>query len=419
MKIGLWPIAVVSALALGLAARPVDETTVVVSGATRGYLAPCGCTKPMSGGLRRRMATVRQLSQGGKSLVLDTGEFVTGIGPQDVLKAQTVAAAMRTAPLDLVAYTPSEARLGSDTLGQIQELVGGKLHSSTCLESAYSLPQPISKGTVLAISVETGSGEARSWREVLREVDEQAGEERRGVVVLFGGDRELAMDAAASIQAPAVLVYRSKEDALTEPIRVGKNWLVTPGDLGKTVLGFAFRDGEWQKYRVHRLGPDVNDDPQTARLYRQYLQRVGDAGLFEKLARTAEQGFVGSDKCASCHKEIYKHWQKTAHASAMPTLKRDGHDRDPDCVSCHAVGTHAADGYFSEKRTPALANVGCESCHGPGKAHVADWRQKTIYQSAETCTQCHSRQTSSNFDFLTYWNKVKHPLGKTGGKPKR
>jgi hypothetical protein len=364
------------------------------------------------------MATVRQLSLGGKALVLDTGEFVTGAGPQDVLKAQTVAAAMRTAPIDLISYTQSESRLGATTATQLQELVGGKLRSSTSLESSFSLPRPVIKGNVLSVSVETGAGQARSWREVLREVDEQAADERRGVVVLFGGEKELAVEAAESFTSPAVVVYRSNEDALTEPIRVGKNWLVTPGDLGKTVLGFSFVNGGWEKYRVNRLGPDVHDDPQTSRLYRQYLKRVGDAGLFEKLSRTAAQGFVGSDKCQPCHAEIYKHWKKTSHASAMPTLKKDGHDRDPDCVSCHSVGTHAADGYFSEKRTPTLGAVGCESCHGPGRDHVADWKQKTISQSAQTCTQCHSRQTSPNFDFLTYWNKVKHPVGKTGGKPK-
>lgn len=418
MKIGLWPVAAAAMVGLIVAAQPVDETRVVVSGATRGYLAPCGCTKPMSGGLRRRMATVRQLSTGGKALVLDTGEFVTGAGPQDVLKAQTVAAAMRTAPIDLISYTQSESRLGAATATQLQELVGGKLRSSTSLESAFSLPRPVTKGKVLSVSVETGAGQARSWREVLREVDEQAADERRGVVVLFGGERELAAEAAESFTSPVVVVYRSKEDALTEPIRVGKNWLVTPGDLGKTVLGFSFVNGGWEKYRVNRLGPDVHDDSQTSRLYRQYLKRVGDAGLFEKLSRTAAQGFVGSDKCQPCHAEIYKHWKKTSHASAMPTLKKDGHDRDPDCVSCHSVGTHATDGYFSEKRTPTLGAVGCESCHGPGRDHVADWKQKTISQSAQTCTQCHSRQTSPNFDFLTYWNKVKHPVGKTGGKPK-
>jgi DmsE family decaheme c-type cytochrome len=74
------------------------------------------------------------------------------------------------------------------------------------------------------------------------------------------------------------------------------------------------------------------------------------------------------------------------------------------CLTCHTdqrvVGPH---GHTFNERTPA-ANQGCESCHGPGKAHADSGdatlirRFRTPAEATETCTTCHNRATHALWD---------------------
>jgi DmsE family decaheme c-type cytochrome len=74
------------------------------------------------------------------------------------------------------------------------------------------------------------------------------------------------------------------------------------------------------------------------------------------------------------------------------------------CRSCHADqrvgGPHA---HAFNERTPA-ANLGCESCHGPGKAHADSGdptlirRFRTPADATETCTTCHNRASHALWD---------------------
>lgn len=82
--------------------------------------------------------------------------------------------------------------------------------------------------------------------------------------------------------------------------------------------------------------------------------------------------YVGAEVCRGCHSGIHNEWSGTAHARALATLERIGNGSNPICLACHTVAYGLADGYVSQRTTPHLANVQCESCHGPGAAHVAD-----------------------------------------------
>jgi DmsE family decaheme c-type cytochrome len=97
------------------------------------------------------------------------------------------------------------------------------------------------------------------------------------------------------------------------------------------------------------------------------------AGLVPLSSRAAQPaappaGYAGAETCAMCH---------TAQDTS---LKKTGHGRP------------------ANPRTPA-AQLGCESCHGPGQAHVDDdakghiakFSQMTPEQSSATCLTCHNR----------------------------
>ena len=118
--------------------------------------------------------------------------------------------------------------------------------------------------------------------------------------------------------------------------------------------------------------------------------------------------FVGVETCAGCHAEQKAVWDNTGHAHAMATLERKNEQFDNECVRCHVVGFDKG-GFQSLLTTPQLANVQCESCHGAGREHAANPGKG--YGHMETpvgCTQCHTQPNSPDFDFETYWPKIKH-----------
>lgn len=96
---------------------------------------------------------------------------------------------------------------------------------------------------------------------------------------------------------------------------------------------------------------------------------------------------LGAAACQSCHKTEHKAWKADPHAAAMATLS-EADRANPECVSCHA--TPVASGPLPR----ALASyrtdegVGCESCHGPGGAHVAAPSADNIIGLGESCPEC-------------------------------
>ena len=147
--------------------------------------------------------------------------------------------------------------------------------------------------------------------------------------------------------------------------------------------------------------------------------------------RPSQGDFVGAEKCGTCHEQEYSIWKKSQHARATQTLVGLDPPRqfDPECLACHVTGWHPqavfpyVGGYSDLEATPALASVGCESCHGPGGHHVAaeeggDEAQQTRLRRAlvltkdearrRACPSCHDVENSPDFDFHAYWPDVAH-----------
>jgi len=137
--------------------------------------------------------------------------------------------------------------------------------------------------------------------------------------------------------------------------------------------------------------------------------------------------FVGSKKCMPCHIAIYKSWEATNMAKAYESLKpgvkaeakqKAGLDPQKDyttdavCLGCHTTGYGKPGGFVSLEKTPTLAGVGCEACHGAGtdylkeglmtmktQAHSLDSVRKAglIYPpSLKDCATCHNEKSPFN-----------------------
>jgi hypothetical protein len=95
--------------------------------------------------------------------------------------------------------------------------------------------------------------------------------------------------------------------------------------------------------------------------------------------------FVGPNKCKECHKEQYASWKKTRMANSFNVLRPGekakekqmaGLDPDKDytqdetCLPCHTTGYGLVGGFISSEKTPEMAGVSCEACHGHGGSYV-------------------------------------------------
>ncbi len=132
-------------------------------------------------------------------------------------------------------------------------------------------------------------------------------------------------------------------------------------------------------------------------------------------------------QCIDCHEDMVAAWSETGH-SDMFVRALNGTLSDhygPDCISCHTTGFNnrpeAVNGGFDDiaaeagwvfpeelgpggwdsfvenyPEVAAMANIQCESCHGPGYLHVfeASRRDSMIARGLDygVCAQCHAEE---------------------------
>ena len=392
----------------------------MLSGDADGYLAPCGCTSPMQGGMKRRASALH----GGERLVrLDNGGLAGGLDRQSVLKGETAAQALARAHVDAANLNAGDARLGVGAALSLARLSGDRL-VSTSLRPSGTVPVPpwreagpflVGGATVRPEALASGLREKtlppqEAAERLVREADD------RGLapVLLFDGSHEAAATLARAVPALRLVTYRSTgrpPDALDA---VGACALASPGERGKNVVRLVWRGKRFVSSSLQPLGPEFPDDPAAKSLYDEYLRQVTREGLLDKAPHVSPAGFSGNAKCGSCHAQATKVWKSSAHAHALATLEGEGHGRDPDCVPCHVVGASSKGlepsmAFRSRAQTPQLADVGCESCHGAGAAHSAAPRKFTLPKvGSRSCKPCHSLENSPNFDFDRYWAKIRH-----------
>jgi hypothetical protein len=133
--------------------------------------------------------------------------------------------------------------------------------------------------------------------------------------------------------------------------------------------------------------------------------------------------FVGPHVCQKCHEEQAESWHQTRMAMTFEVLRPGvmvkqkemvgldpdfDYTHDEDCLPCHTTGYGLVGGFVSIEKTPEMAGVTCEACHGPGGSY-ADGPMKAsdpsfttseardaglIYPpSAAVCRSCHNDES--------------------------
>lgn len=113
--------------------------------------------------------------------------------------------------------------------------------------------------------------------------------------------------------------------------------------------------------------------------------------------------YIGSSKCKMCHRgerkgNVYEKWEQRRHSKAFETLRKEGQEKNQNCLECHTTAFNQGGYEVNDSRASDFEGVGCESCHGPGSVYKRTSIMKKrelalknglINITEQTCTGCH------------------------------
>lgn len=453
--LSLLALAALSGAILSCSTREPDlvsspgEFVIAYTGADRGILQPCGCTKGMLGGIGRRATLLQAIVPSpDRGLIVATGGLVDGTSGKrdradsrtithlDRLRYETLLVALGEMGYAAAALGPEELTLGMDRLREASEIVDFPfLLTNALIEGEETLPfetvcrldlavdtkpEPVS----VALFGVIAPSAARELPDGVRlapagaavtAAAKKSGSRADFYVVLLRGSRSDARALSQEIPSPWLIVY-STPDSEPQIYDFGKQAgdarIVTPGDRGRFV-GFSRiverPDGQWEvgESRFEALDDSLPESEIVHFPLEIYRERIRIEKVLQNQLNTipnrSGRAYRGSNSCAECHPKTFEIWRDSRHAQAWTTLIEAERAYDPGCISCHVTGFAIEKGFGGATATPHLIGVGCEACHGPAGDHVDEGAPPA---TPDACTACHDRHHSPGFDREEAWKKI-------------
>jgi len=260
--------------------------------------------------------------------------------------------------------------------------------------------------------------------ESVKKAVEQIGEEAAAIIVLSQLPADQNVELAEAIPSIDLILT---DVSLKELIRklqppdpgetrdylvIGTTYILEPVEVkdmrGKAVAiveaavtGSGLTDFSLERKRVAQT---IAEDPDLKKRVADFVKGLNKNPLIQRERwrkfvnhspeKDPDSAYLGAAACAKCHQPQFAQWQTTKHAKALQTLVDDEKDAVDRCVACHATGFGWRTGFDSAEKTPGLAGIQCETCHGPGKLHAASPKDALLIRSnvqKHHCTQCHNR----------------------------
>lgn len=430
------------ALWLGMIATPLFGSTEpgwMAFGDIRGNVAPCGCD-PLTdlGGVRRLSRFVQETRKHHPDVVLfSLGEnFPLKSEPE---KAQAIHDTLLLLKPDALLWRGEETK--SPVPGQLPYVLS---HSQKLV---HGVQESRIAGPWLVLGFHEDSPKSqpygprleKSWRKLI------ASHPDKKTILLFAGKLS-TLERIEKSRLFSEIISANTSPRSAEPTQIEKE---EPGRLfrsGAVYMVPSFGQGILRGGSL-RTVPRLNlpGDCKPASLEPRCLKKPsllgGDDnlltwldltwqgaspadGIFANYNRGAEHVFmqralarakdlkgspyIGSATCGSCHAKAYAAWEKSKHAHAWNTLKAKDKHQDSECVSCHVLGYEQKGGFADMQTSPQFANVQCESCHGPRRAHTSNPSIKPPQDPRAACAGCHTPPHSPRFDMESYWQQIKH-----------
>ncbi len=434
-----------------------------------GNLEVCGCPIYPLGGVARRMGYInafRERSPDAAVLQVDAGyifndeknEAGTELKPDSRLMNDWIVRANEAMNLDLVNLGYRDLRYAGELLRadakwkpEKSTLISANIKpvdASRAKPAPYAikiltgkrLPQPVRVAFIgisdiapdqykedVAAAGFTIEDPLAAAKAALAEVHDKA-----DVTVIVGYLKLQTANKLAMQNADLDVIIAAEERGIVFDPKQVNNTLIVYAAKETKHLGelriYPDKDGVIDRFTARYVDLDmvIPDDPQMAAMTKE--ARVEIDALQVKLAEEEAKAYIAkggvtaspwttSDACAKCHQAEYEKWQKSRHSHAFAALETKQRIFDAACVGCHSLGFQEA-GFVNIKATPQFANVHCESCHGPGAAHIAAptaGNYKTPPKNT-SCLVCHDRDNSPDFDFDKYWPVIAH---KNSFKPEK
>jgi hypothetical protein len=434
---GLLGLFAAALLSIEAASGQAAEVEILAAGDLRGEIKPCGCSlEGQLGGLPRRLTFLEQATRPGAAappILVDLGNNFPEPSEQGRLKIELIQSLLKRFPPAAILPGPNELTMGLSTLDrELPYLVSNDAVGRAFLPSVTVERAGVRIGIYGYLSLELVYQEFAdryrfvpvdgAWLAVLRERMRAAGE-ARAILLFRGGDRELEAFVKAKL-FDRIVMGNPSSDELNQVVRrelggallpqvptKGQGFLRIPLALDTVA---AERPGEpiW-------LSDQYADHPVARQAFADYDEKV--KGLFfarlQRMEQSRDSPYAGAEACAACHARSAETWRASRHAHALATLERVGKQFDPECLACHVVGLSEG-GFLSQELTPHLANVQCENCHGPARAHIGNpvnmkpapaTRSSAEHGSPEqVCRTCHHGSHSPTFAFPAYWPRIAH-----------
>jgi hypothetical protein len=408
-----------------IAPRPL---TVIVSCDTAGWIVPCGCSSKQAGGLLRRASFVDIARRSSDVLLADAGGAPSGTSPYDRAKFKAVLQgeiAMQTVAHNIGA---AEAELGAASLRELADdlhapLITTNVHDASGEEflPTHTLVSVGGKrfavAGLLSPKFATPGVRIDDPQEALLRLIRSLKDQYDFLLVLaYLPEDEL--EALVTRVPEADIVVGGPTQQTIAPKRAGPAIWAATTNKGKFLVTLMRNDPSvgWTG-KIVEMAPELADDPaqvENLNRFRAELDRTDfradQTSFAPQLGDNlpADFRFAGTESCMQCHRGDCKQWSKTAHGHAWQTLTDKRAQMDSYCQQCHTTGYGLPGGFQSMATGAARHSVGCESCHGPGQAHVEKPTTHTIYNAMDRCTQCHDRENSPQFDYASYWAQIAH-----------
>ncbi len=185
-------------------------------------------------------------------------------------------------------------------------------------------------------------------------------------------------------------------------------------DLQKKQESGSARERSKYTARFIALGNRIEDDPQIQSMVEQVKDKVAaynkkrqQETAIQQLSRRYNKNLTGYTTCGQCHEPQMKFWLATSHANAITTLKSKGEADNSECLVCHVTQEPglfeqvSQNSVFLLNLPKQLQAVGCESCHGAGRIHVANPEEKPMDTviSPQVCLNCHTPERDDDFNY--------------------
>jgi len=406
---------------------PDSTQLLLFTGNTQAQLEPCGCFIGQSGGLPRRAKAMSHIRENGfSSLLVDLGGIqpsqVPGMKPhsfesdavstddevmmRDQHRVQTTLKAMEMMGYD--AFFPFEAET-EIVQNQRVDVSFPFLSSNLTQDSGSYLIKTVGEKRLALVALDfKAPAEIASLADkfdlLLSEVQAQSD------FVVGLSHSPVEVNRALAQKYPNLSAILSPHEGEAE--KIGEVLLASCNSKGKTLGALLLTDTETDIQQI-ALTERVPDDPDIRRLLDDFYHQVATDGQLQTISHRLfalepfeqddRNSYIGSQACQECHQKEFTQWSHSSHATAFNTLRTVGREYYPECVTCHVTGSGYETGYqIGNPDRKHLADVGCETCHGPGRQHAYTPLKDNIRGQVpeKVCMECHTPEHSPGFDQL-------------------